>query len=109
MLSGQLRPLGDKAGTSGCAFARDRLGCRRRYDRLSGMRSIADELRLRDRDRVAGLSVPDRIRLAFTLGDLAVECFSAYNGVPKEVARRRLRALSQRGRRPSRCLTTEAP
>jgi len=73
------------------------------------MRSIADELRIQDRERTAALSVPERIRLAFALGELAAECFSAYNGVPKPVARRRLRALSQRDRRPSRCLTTDAP
>jgi len=73
------------------------------------MRSIADELRIEDRERVTALSVPDRIRLALALGDLAVECFSAYNDVPRAVARHRLRALSQRDRRRSSCLTTDAP
>ena len=73
------------------------------------MGSVADELRVRDRERMAALPVSERIRLAFALGDLAVECFSAYNGVPEPTARRRLRALSQRGRRPSSCLLLEAP
>ncbi len=70
------------------------------------MRSIADALRMRDRERVVALPVPERIQLAFALGDLAVECFSAYNDVPETVARARLRAASQYGRRSSRCLTT---
>jgi hypothetical protein len=73
------------------------------------MRSVADELRMRDRERMAALAVSDRVRLAFALGDLAVECFSAYNGVPAATGRRRLRALSQRGRRPSPCFVMEAP
>ena len=51
------------------------------------MRSVADELRMRDRERMPALPVSDRVRLAFALGDLAVECFSAYNGVPEATAR----------------------
>jgi hypothetical protein len=73
------------------------------------MRSVAEAFRMRDRERMAALAPADRVRLAFALGDLAVECFSSYNGVPKPAARRRLRAFSQRGRRPSRCLQMDGP
>lgn len=65
------------------------------------MRSVADDLRVRNRAHVLRLSVPERIALALSLGDEDLARFSALNRIDPASALARLRANRSRGRRTS--------
>jgi hypothetical protein len=65
------------------------------------MRSVADELRVRNSAHVLRLSVPERIALALSLGDEDLTRFSELNRLDPASARARLRATRSRGRRAS--------
>lgn len=69
------------------------------------MRSVADDLRQRDRDAVLKLSPGERIALALRLGERDLELFCRAQGLDRETAVRVLRRRRQAGRRPSRCMT----
>jgi hypothetical protein len=68
------------------------------------MRSVADDLRHRQRQELAALTPAERVALALRLGRRDVETFAATQGLAVEDARRLLRSRGQRGRRPSRCM-----
>jgi hypothetical protein len=65
------------------------------------MRSVADDLRARTSAQVLALSVPDRMALAFSLGDADLEVFARASGLDRQDALRRLRTQRSRERRPS--------
>ena len=65
------------------------------------MRSVADELRVRNSAHVLRLSVPERIALALSLGDEDLARFSALNRIDPASALTRLRANRSRGRNAS--------
>ena len=67
------------------------------------MRSVADELRQRDREDLAQRSPSERVLLALALGDQDVETFRQAHGVDETSARRELERRRQHGRTPSRC------
>jgi hypothetical protein len=69
------------------------------------MRSVADEVRERDRQAVQRLSAQERVELAFHLGDLDLEAFCASHGLDRASGLRRLRQQRQRGRSRSACMS----
>lgn len=69
------------------------------------MRSVADDLRQRDREAVLKLSPRERIALALQLGERDLELFCRTQGVDRETAIRLLQRRRQAGRRPCRCMT----
>jgi hypothetical protein len=69
------------------------------------MRSVADDLRQRDREAVLKLSPEERIALALRLGDEDLELFCRAQGLDRSEAIRVLQRRRQAGRRPSRCMT----
>jgi len=69
------------------------------------VRSVADDLRRRDREAVFELSPRERIALALQLGERDLELFCRTQGLERAAAVRILRRRRQAGRRPSRCMT----
>jgi hypothetical protein len=71
------------------------------------MRSVADRLRLEDREAVLRLSPAERVALALSLGERDLDAFGASHRppLPREEARRILERRRQAGRRPSACMT----
>jgi hypothetical protein len=70
------------------------------------MRSVADLLRVEDREAVLALSTDERVRLALRLGERDLEAFRLAHDPPmaRDEAVRRLERQRQRGRRPCRCI-----
>ena len=70
------------------------------------MRSVADLLRLDDREAVLHLSPAERVALALALGERDLEAFRAAHHPPlsREEAARILERQRQAGRRPSGCM-----
>jgi hypothetical protein len=69
------------------------------------MRSVADELRERDREAAANLPLEERLRRIFALGEIGLEAFQKAQGVDRRTAIRLLQRRRQAGRRPSRCMS----
>jgi hypothetical protein len=69
------------------------------------VRSVADELRQRDREEVRKLSPEERIALALELGERDLEIFCRFQGLDRKEALRLLERRRQAGRRYSRCMT----
>ncbi|HEX4961074.1 MAG TPA: hypothetical protein VF173_09575 [Thermoanaerobaculia bacterium] len=69
------------------------------------MRSVADDLRQRDREESERLSIDERLRRACELGEIGLEAFRQAQGVDRRTALRLLQRRRQAGRRPSRCMT----
>jgi hypothetical protein len=71
------------------------------------MRSVADRLRLEDREAVLRLSPAERVALALSLGERDLDAFGASQRppLPREEAMRILERRRQAGRRPSGCIT----
>jgi hypothetical protein len=67
------------------------------------MRSVADELRRRDREAFASLPVDERLRRVFEMGEIGLEAFRQARGVDCRTAIRLLQRQRQAGR-PSRCM-----
>jgi hypothetical protein len=65
------------------------------------MRSVADELRVRNVERVLELPVGERVALALSLGDDDAAIYAKTNAIELSAAIARLRASRSRGRRPS--------
>ena len=65
------------------------------------MRSVADELRGRDIERVLQLPVNERVALALSLGDEDLDLYVRSSGLTTAAALSRLRASRSRGRRTS--------
>jgi len=69
------------------------------------MRSVADELRERDREAIASLPLEERLRRAIELGEIGLAAFQQAQGVDRRTAIRLLQRQRQAGRRPSRCMS----
>ena len=69
------------------------------------MRSVADDLRQKDREAVLKLSPEERIALALQLGERDLEIFCRIQGLDRETAIRLIQRRRQAGRLPSRCMT----
>lgn len=69
------------------------------------MRSVADELRERDRAAIGRLSPQERIELALQLGDEDLAAFCQAQGVDRETGLRILQRRRQAGRTPSKCIS----
>ena len=69
------------------------------------MRSVADQLRVEERQAIAALGPGERLRLALKLGARDLELFRLNQNPPLDPveADRVLRRRRQLGRRPSRC------
>jgi len=69
------------------------------------MRSVADDLRTEQRERLAALTAAERVRLALRLGARDLEAFRLAQDPPLDAAEavRVLGRRRQQGRRPSRC------
>jgi hypothetical protein len=72
------------------------------------MRSVADEVRERDRRAILRLSAQERLDLAFHLGELDLEAFCASHRLDRESGLRLLRRQRQQGRNRSACMSLEA-
>jgi hypothetical protein len=68
------------------------------------VRSVADELRRRDREAFASLPLDERLRRVFEMGEIGLEAFRQAQGVDRRTAIRLLQRRRQAGRRPSRCM-----
>lgn len=71
------------------------------------MPSIADDLRAALRERVAAMSVDERLALTARLAESDLELFCAGHGLNREEARRLLVRRRQAGRLPSRVMREE--
>jgi hypothetical protein len=69
------------------------------------MKSVADELRQRDREAARSLSAEQRLELAFALGEEGVTAFCAARGISREEGIRLLQRQRQAGRTPSKCMS----
>jgi hypothetical protein len=67
------------------------------------VKSVADDLRLEQRDRQQALSAMDRVRLSLALGENAAQQLADAHGVSVAVAKRSLQRQRQVGRRRSAC------
>lgn len=68
------------------------------------MRSVADDLRRENLERARRMTIAERVREAFELGDRDLAAFAAFQGLSLTEARRRLDRQRQVGRRFSRCM-----
>jgi hypothetical protein len=66
--------------------------------------SVADDLRRRERERVAALSPAERVAEALALGERDLEIHRAKRGLGRKEARREIERARQQGRRLSRCM-----
>lgn len=73
------------------------------------MSALAEHLRERTRKIVKGLSVDERLALAFELGENDLETFRASQGLSRTEALAHFRRQKQQGRRPCRCLMEVDP
>jgi hypothetical protein len=69
------------------------------------MRSVADDLRKRDREEFQKLSFEERLKLVFELGEADLTLFCQAQGVDRETGIRLLQRRRQAGRRPSKCMS----
>ena len=68
------------------------------------MKSVASVLRKRTAAEIRRMSPAERVELAFSLGDEAIESFRATRGLDRQTAIRLLERRRQATRRPSACL-----
>lgn len=68
------------------------------------MRSVADDLRKKDREEILKLSAEERLHRAFALGEIALEAFRQAQGIDRETAIRLLQRRRQASRRYSKCM-----
>jgi hypothetical protein len=67
------------------------------------VKSVADDLRLEQRDRQQALSAMHRVRLSLTLGENAAQPFADAHGISIAAAKRSLQRQRQVGRGRSAC------
>jgi len=65
------------------------------------MPTVAEILRVEDRDRLRRMTPGERLAEALALGDEAIAAYASAHGVDRDEARRRLERAGQAGRRPS--------
>jgi hypothetical protein len=69
------------------------------------MKSVADDLRAKIREKTMQLSLDERFDLAFQMGREEIEFFRQANGLDWETAKRILERRRQESRRtPSKCM-----
>ena len=68
--------------------------------------SVADQLVLRDRERIERLSVEERVKESLALGERAAELLAQERGIDRREARRQLARERQAGRRRSVAMET---
>jgi hypothetical protein len=68
------------------------------------VRSVADDLRVRDREAFRRLFFEERMKLVFELGEADLARFCQAQGVDRETGIRLLRRRRQADRRSSQCL-----
>ena len=70
------------------------------------MRSVADLLRIEDREAILALTTDERVRRALALGERDLKAFRLSHDPPltRDEAIKRLERARQRGRRPCRCI-----
>jgi hypothetical protein len=73
------------------------------------MASVADDARARTRELVQAMLPAQRMVLALTLGDEAIDLYARTNGVSPTEARRCLSAQRRRGRSPSAVAAEDSP
>jgi hypothetical protein len=69
------------------------------------MRSVADELRERDRAALRKMTPEERVELALKLGDEDLTAFCQAQGVDRKTGLRILQRRRQAGRIPSKCIS----
>lgn len=69
------------------------------------MRSVADDLRKKDREAFLALSLEERIRRSLEMAEIGLEAFRQAQGVDRRTAIRLLQRRRQAGRTPSKCMT----
>ena len=69
------------------------------------MRSVADDLREKDREEFAKLPIEERLRRVLEMGEIGLEAFRQAQGVDRRTAIRLLQRRRQAGRRPSKCMS----
>lgn len=73
----------------------------------TGMPSMADDFRAALRERVAAMSIDERLALTARLAESDLELFCAARGMEREEGRRLLVERRQAGRLPSRVMRGE--
>jgi predicted transcriptional regulator len=71
------------------------------------MRSVADDLRREQREKILAMTPAQRIALVESMLEEGLALYAAGQQVTREEAIRQIRASRQRGRRFSRCMTSE--
>jgi hypothetical protein len=71
------------------------------------MRSVADDLRREQREKILAMTPAERIALVESMVEDGIAFFAAAQHITREEAVRRIRASKQRGRRYSRCMQQE--
>lgn len=69
------------------------------------MRSVADDLRTRDRETFRRLPLEERLKLVFALGEADLALFCQTQGIDREAGVRLLQRRRQADRRPSQCMS----
>ena len=69
------------------------------------MRSVADDLRKKDREAFLALPLEERIRRSLEMAEIGLEAFRQAQGVDRRTAIRLLQRRRQAGRTPSKCMT----
>lgn len=69
------------------------------------MRSVADDLRGRDREAFRRLLYEDRLKLVFELGEADLALFCQTQGIDRETGVRLLQRRRQADRRFSQCIS----
>ncbi len=72
------------------------------------LRSVADELRERDRQALLRLAAEERVALSLRLGELDLATYCGSHGVDRATGLERLRQQRQRGRTFSACMSLQA-
>jgi hypothetical protein len=71
------------------------------------MRSVADDLRREEREKILAMTPAERIALVESMVEDGIALYAAGQHLTREEAVRRIRASRQRGRRFSRCMQQE--
>lgn len=71
------------------------------------MRSVADDLRREQREKILAMTPAQRIAMVEAAVEDGIALFAAGQHLTREEAVRRIRSSKQRGRRLSRCMQQE--
>jgi hypothetical protein len=71
------------------------------------MRSVADDLRREQREKILAMTPAERIALVESMAEEGIALYAAGQHITRDEAVRRIRASRQQGRRFSRCMQQE--